>query len=183
MADKVCRLMRHKTLPVQVQCMQLQLTARRRALDLVKALIRMAPERRRPALIQPFDRTIALLQPLLKRLLAQRTVTLTAILIRDMPQNHTRMTAQPFRQLPIDQRHLLSIDRRRVAVIVPSAEQIPMAGFIDPQHLRILVCQPFRTRAGRCRQNRGNPVLIEVLDDLLQPLKVEYPFLRLQRRP
>ena len=89
------------------------------------------------------------------------------------------MIAQPLRELLIDQRHLLPVDRRHVAVIVPPAKQIPVAGFIDPQHLRILVRQPFRARDGRCRQNRGNPVLIEVLNDIFQPLKVEYPFLRL----
>src|ERR1039458_5231131 len=78
---------------------------------------------RPPRLIQSVKRGVALLEPRAKRLLTQRTVALAAVFIRKVPDQQRGMILVPLSHLAIDDRCLLAIDRRGVAVIVTGAMQ------------------------------------------------------------
>ena len=68
-------------------------------------------------------------------------------------------------------------------MIMPSPEQFPLPAAVDPQHLRIFLCQPPGSGTGRRREYYGNAVLIQMIDDFLHPVKPIDSLLRFQKRP
>ena len=122
MMNEIRCLMSNKSFPVQIQCMKLCLTNLRRTLDLVKAVISMTPESGAPLIIQIFNSLIFLFQPVTKCFLAQRTMTFSAILIGNMPQDHTRMCGNLLCQLFVNNMYLLSVNRRSITMIMSESK-------------------------------------------------------------
>ena len=130
-------LVRHKSSPVQIQCMKLCLTDLRQRFNLVKAVISMAPEGGAPPVIQIPNRLIFLLQPFAERILAQRTVTFSPIFIGNVPQNHAWMCSYFLRQFFINRMYFFSVYRRGITVIVTETKMISVTGLI---HTVVSVC-------------------------------------------
>ena len=120
--NKICGLMSDKSLPVQIQCMKLSLTDLRWTLDLIKAVISVAPESGAPLIIQVLDRLVFLSQPVAECLLTKRAVAFSAILIGNMPQDHTRMCGNLLCQLFVNNMYLLSVNRRSITMIMSESK-------------------------------------------------------------
>ncbi|MNY59758.1 hypothetical protein D3C86_1962360 [compost metagenome] len=63
---------------------------------------------------------------------------------------------------------------------MPDAVQIAHAVSFYPQHLRIFLRHPGRTRTAWSRQEGVNAVLCKGIQYIIQPFKREYAFFRLQ---
>src|SRR5699024_4863102 len=113
-----------KTSPVKSKSLDRSLSDGGRALDLVKTLIGMAPESRIPSPVYLINGLVSLLQPVPERLLAQRAMALTAKLIGNVPQDHSRMMVKPFCQFHIDIPHLFPVRRGSKAGIVTQPEDL-----------------------------------------------------------
>ncbi|MNC63462.1 hypothetical protein D3C75_1135840 [compost metagenome] len=68
-------------------------------------------------------------------------------------------------------------------MVMPDAVQIAHAVSFYPQHFRIFLRHPGRTRTAWSSQKSINPVLGEGVQNTVQPIEGEYAFLRLQRYP
>ena len=124
-----------------------------RTLNLLKILIRMAPERCIPRHIQCINRLIFFLQPPLKCLLAERAMAFSTQFIRNVPHFYRRVLSKLLAQQAINFPHLFPVNRRSITVIMASAEQIFRAVRVYAQYLRVLVCKPLRACCRRCREN------------------------------
>ncbi len=180
---EISRPVRHKTLPVKRQPMYRHLPADGRRLDLIKALVLVAPECSIPAAVHLVNRPVTFLQPGAEFLLAQRAIAGSPILVGDVPHPHARMLPETACQLLVDDLHLPAVNRRRITMVMPSPEKRPVPRLVDAQHLRIFVRKPFRPCAGRRRENHGHPVLIQLIYNIFHPFKPEDSFLRLERSP
>ncbi|MNE34280.1 hypothetical protein D3C80_1279970 [compost metagenome] len=83
----------------------------------------------------------------------------------------------------IQQLDFFTVDGRRIAVVMSRSVQISMPITRNPQHLRVFLRHPYRTSAGRCRQENRNSILIQRIDYTIQPFPVVFSFLRLQHSP
>ena len=151
--NKVCCLICHKPFPVKIQSVKPHLTLWGRTLNLLKILIRMAPERCIPRHIQCINRLIFFLQPPLKCLLAERAMAFSTQFIRNVPHFFRRVLSKLLAQQAINFPHLFPVNRRSITVIMASAEQIFRAVRVYAQYLRVLVCKPLRACCRRCREN------------------------------
>ena len=170
-----------KALPVQRQRLHSVFALRGGAFDLLPRGVVVAPEAGVPCLVQRLQTAVARLQPTAELRLAQLAVAVPAHFVGDMPQDDCRVTAEALRQLLVDTAHFIPIQRRGIAVILPPVVQLAHTVSAHTAHLGVLVCQPCRAcRAGGC-QNRADPVGVQVVDDVRQPVQRVHTLLRLQR--
>ena len=154
-----------------------------RAFDLFPIGVVMAPEAGVPCLVQRRQRSVPCLQPVAELRLTQCAVAVPAHLVGDVPKDDRRIIPKSLRQLLVDDAHLLTINRRGIAVILTPVVQFPHAVSPHTAHLRVLVCQPCGACSTGGRQNRADPVGVKVMDDVRQPVQIEHALLRLQHRP
>lgn len=105
------RLMVHKQPPIQRQRVEGILPVVARRLDLRPIGEPHAPKVGPPRRVQGLERVVARLQPLTKRLRAQRAETLAAIFVVHMPEDQRRVLPIALRQLRIDDPAFLTKDR------------------------------------------------------------------------
>lgn len=91
MPAKINRLIRDKTLPVQIQTVNGILAVRSRRLDLVPIYIGMAPKRCPPCIIKAVQRFVFRQQPLSELVLAKFTMAFSAVFIRNVPADDGRV--------------------------------------------------------------------------------------------
>ena len=172
-----------KALPIQRQCLHSVFALRGGAFDLLPCGVIVAPETGVPRLVQRLQAAVARLQPTAELRLAQLAVAVPAHLVGDMPQDDCRVVAEALRQLLVDTPHFIPIQRRGIAVILPPVVQLAYTVSAHTAHLGVLVRQPRRACcAGGC-QNRADPVGVQVVDDVRQPVQRVHTLLRLQCRP
>ena len=105
------------------------------------------------------------------------------ILIGDMPGNHARVLSEPPAQRAVDPPHLLPHDRRGGAEIVPLSRIFAQTIGKHLAHFHVLLRHPVGQRRRRRGEDRVNPVLIQPVDDLSQPVQIVDALLKLQFRP
>ena len=88
----------------------------------IEASVYLTPESSSICFIQIINGTIFLFQPVTKCFLAQRTMTFSAILIGNMPQDHTRMCGNLLCQLFVNNMYLLSVNRRSITMIMSESK-------------------------------------------------------------
>lgn len=102
-------------------------------------------------------------------------MAVTAHLVGDMPEQDSRVIAEPLCQLLVDDADFFPVDRRCIAVILPPVVQLPDPVCPDSAHLGVFVCHPSRAgRTGRCK-DRIDSIGIQVMDDVSQPIQLKYP--------
>ena len=154
-----------------------------RAFDLFPIGVVMAPEAGVPCLVQRRQRSVPYLQPAAELRLTQCAVAVPAHLVGDVPKDDRRIIPKSLRQLLVDDAHLLTINRRGIAVILTPVVQLPHAVSPHTAHLRVFACQPGGARRAGCSQNRTDSVGVKVVDDVRQPVQLEHTLLRFQHRP
>ena len=145
--------------------------------------VAVAPERCPPRLIEVFQRSIALFQPLAEFLLTQRAVAVAGKFVGQMPENDRRMMRIPLRQRRVDFPHFAAINRAGQAMIMPSAEVVALIVLIHTQDFGVFLRHPRRTRARRRCQNDVDAAAPQSVDDLVQPREVVHAVLRFQPCP
>ncbi|TWM26422.1 hypothetical protein CHCC14821_2139 [Bacillus paralicheniformis] len=183
MPAKINRLIRDKTLPVQIQTVNSILAVRSRRLDLVPICIGVAPKRCPPCMIKAVQRFIFREQPLSELILAKFTMTLSAVFIGDMPADDSRVMRIALRKPSVYNRSFPAVDRRRIAMIVPLSVKVSDPVALRSQHLGILFGHPSRSGTARCSQERINSVFLESIKNLIEPIKCKPSFFRLERNP
>ena len=113
-----------KALPVQCKALHGVFPLRGGAFDLCPVGIIVAPEPGVPRLVDRFQRSIPCLEPAAERSLTQLTVTIAAHFVGDMPEQDSRVAAEPLRQLLVDDADFFSVNRRCIAVILPPVVQL-----------------------------------------------------------
>ena len=172
-----------KALPVQRKTLHGIFPLRGRAFDLFPSGIVVTPEPGVPRLVQGFQRVVPCLEPAAERSLTQLAMAVAAHLVGDMPEQDSRVIAEPLCQLLVDDADFFPVDRRCIAVILPPVVQLPDPVCPDSAHLGVFVCHPSRAgRTGRCK-DRIDSIGIQVMDDVSQPIQLKYPLLRFQRGP
>ena len=172
-----------KALPVERKRLHGVFALWGRAFDLFPIGVVMAPEAGVPCLVQCRQRPVPCLQPAAEFRLTQCAVAVPAHLVGDVPKDDCRIIPKSPCQLLVDDAHLLTINRRCIAVILTPVVQLPHAVSPHTAHLRVLVCQPCGACSTGGRQNRADPVGVKVMDDVRQPVQLEHALLRLQHRP
>src|SRR5476649_3054792 len=119
---------------------------RRRGFNLRPVGVGMAPEGTPPGGIELIQCLVTLFYPVPKLRLTRVTMAIPAVFIGDMPAYYGRMMAVTLRQLLVDGLHFHAINRRREAVIVPSAVQRFHPVTADTQHFRVALRHPGRPR-------------------------------------
>ena len=143
----------------------------------------VTPEPGVPRLVQGIQRAIPFLEPAAERGLTQLAMAVAAHLVGDMPEQDSRVIAEPLCQLLVDDADFFPVDRRCIAVILPPVVQLPDPVCPDSAHLGVFVCHPSRAgRTGRCK-DRMDSIGIQVMDDVCQPIQLKYPLLRFQCGP
>ncbi|TWM73186.1 hypothetical protein CHCC14688_1597 [Bacillus licheniformis] len=183
MPAKINRLIRDKTLPVQIQTVNGILAVRSRRLDLVPIYIGMAPKRCPPCIIKAVQRFVFRQQPLSELVLAKFTMAFSAVFIRNVPADDGRVMRIALRELSVYDRRFPAVDRRRIAVIVPLSVKVSDPVALRSQHLWILFGHPSRSGTARCSQKRINSVFLESIKNLIEPVKCKSSFFRLERNP
>ena len=143
----------------------------------------MAPETCVPCLVQRSQAAVPALQPTAELRLAERAVTVAPHLIGDVPQNHSRVFTKTAGQLFVNGTHLFPVERRGIAVILPTAEQFPRAVAAHSANFGVFLCHPGRSRRTGGGQNGEDTVGIQVVDDIRQPVQTVVPFPGFQQRP
>ena len=172
-----------KALPVERKRLHGVFALWGRAFDLFPIGVVMAPEAGVPCLVQCLQRPIPCLQPAAELCLTQCAVAVPTHLVGNVPKDDCRIIPKSLRQLLVDDAHLLTINRRCIAVVLTPVVQLPHAVSPHTAHLRVFVCQPGGARSTGGRQNRADPVGVKVMDDVRQPVQLEHALLRLQHRP
>ena len=145
--------------------------------------VTVAPERCPPRLIEVFQRSIALFQPLAEFFLTQRAIAVARKLVGQVPEDDCRMMRIPLRQRRVHLPYLAAVNRAGQAMIVPSAEVVALVVLIHAQDFGVLLRHPRRTRARRRCQNDVDAAAPQPVDDFVQPREVVHAVLRLQPRP
>ena len=172
-----------KALPVQRKALHGIFPLRGRAFDLFPSGIVVAPEPGVPRLVQGIQRAIPFLEPAAERGLTQLAMAVAAHLVGDMPEQDSRVIAEPLRQHLVDDADFFPVNRRCIAVILPPVVQLPDPVCPDSAHLGVFVCHPSGAgRTGRCK-DRMDSIGIQVMDDVCQPIQLKYPLLRFQCGP
>ena len=143
----------------------------------------MAPEGCAPSGIQILNGSIFLFQPFPEFFLAQRTVTFPAVFIGNMPQDHCRMFSEAFGKLLIDIKNLFTVYRRSITVVMSSTEKSSCPIRVHTENFLVFICHPFRSGSGWCGKDRINAFFIQIVNYRFQPVKVIFPFFRLQYSP
>ena len=172
-----------KALPVQCQTLHGIFPLRGRAFDLFPSGIVVTPEPGVPRLVQGIQRAIPFLEPAAERGLTQLAMAVAAHLVGDMPEQDSRVIAEPLCQLLVDDADFFPVNRRCIAVILPPVVQLPNPVCPNTAYLGVLVRHPCRARrTGRCK-DRIDSIGIQVMDDVCQPIQLKYPLLRFQCGP
>ena len=172
-----------KALPVQRKALHGIFPLRGRAFDLFPSGIVVTPEPGVPRLVQGIQRAIPFLEPAAERGLTQLAMAVAAHLVGDMPEQDSRVIAEPLRQHLVDDADFFPVNRRCIAVILPPVVQLPDPVCPDSAHLGVFVCHPSGAgRTGRCK-DRIDSIGIQVMDDVCQPIQLKYPLLRFQCGP
>ena len=143
----------------------------------------MTPEHRPIRVVKVLERAVLFLQPLAESRLAQLAVAVSAVLVRNVPQNHRRMPAEPLRQGAVHLRNLLTVDRRGQAVVVALGEKNAASVRVDAKHFGIFLRHPAGARARRRGQHGINPLRVEIVDNLREPVELIAALLRLKTLP
>ena len=181
--QKVDMSVADEALPVKRKRLHGVFTLRGRAFDLLPIGVVMAPEAGVPCLVQRRQCSVPCLQPAAELRLTQCAVAVPAHLVGDVPKDDRRIIPKSLRQLLVDDAHLLTINRRGIAVILTPVVQLPHAVSPHTAHLRVFVCQPGGARRAGCSQNRTDSIGVKVVDDVRQPVQLEHTLLRFQHRP
>ena len=105
------------------------------------------------------------------------------VLVAHMPHVQRRVVAVPLCQPGVDLRHLAAVIRGGVAGVVACAIHIGLALLIHAQHRGIFFRHPRGTgTAGGC-QNGLHTIAVEHVHHFIQPRKVVYTVLWLQKAP
>ena len=140
--DEINGAICNEPVPVKLQCMKLVLPLWGRGFNLIEAIVNMAPECGAPTGIQLLNGSIFFFQPFPEFLLTKRAIAFSAKLIGNVPQNHTRMTAQSLGKQLVHIVNFLPIYRRCIAMIMSASEKSSGAVRIHAKDLRILVGHP-----------------------------------------
>ena len=176
-------LVADEAFPVQCKPLHGVFSLRGGAFDLRPFGVIVAPEPGVPRLVDRFQRAVPCLEPAAERGLTQFTVAVTAHFVGDMPEQNSRVTAELLRQLLVDDAYFFAVERRGIAVVLAPVVQLPDAVCPDTAHLGVLVRHPCGTRRTGGGQNGGNAIVIQVVDDIGQPVQLVHALLRFQRRP
>ena len=181
---KVIRNIGGKPPPLQIQPHDAGLPVGKGRLDLLEAVVMMAPEGGPPGLVQLPDIMTKLLRQIFPEPLdTAGAITLSPELIGNMVHNDPRMRAEALCKLPVNGSHLGAVGKGAHAVVVAHAMVIAHSPVIHPHGLRVLLVQPGRTRPRGRGQHRVNAVFIQIVYNPLHPPKVELPLHRLISRP
>ena len=172
-----------KSFPVQCKPLHRVFSLRGGAFDLRPVGVIMAPKPGVPCLVDCFQRAVPRLEPAAERGLTQFTMTVAAHFIGDMPEQNSWVIAEPLRQLLVDDAYFFTVKRRGVAIVLAAVVQFPDAVCPDTAYLGVLVRHPCGARCTGGSQNGGNAVVIQVMDDVGQPVQRKHTLLRFQRRP
>ena len=185
---EILHLIAHEALPVQIQAVKAVFPVRDRTVDLIPGGIGMAPEGGPPGMVQILQRFIFFPEPFPEGLLAELAVAfsaqpVSAVLVGNMPQDHSGMTAQPPGKLPVDLLHLSAHQRGCGAEIMPPAGKVPHAVRSHLAHLVVLLHEPLGHRAAGRGENGINAVFIKPVNDPSQPAEMILALCRFQLRP
>ena len=131
MPAKINRLIRDKTLPVQIQTVNGILAVRSRRLDLVPICIGMAPKRCPPCIIKAVQRFEFRQQPLSELVLAKFTMAFSAVFIRNVPADDGRVMRIALRELSVYDRRFPAVDRRRISIPKQGAVPFPVPASVQ----------------------------------------------------
>ena len=172
-----------EALPVQCKPLHRVFSLRGRAFNLRPVGVIVAPEPGVPCLVDRFQRAVPRLEPAAERGLTQLAVAVAAHFVGDMPEQDSRVAAEPLCQLLVDDADFFTVERRGIAVVLAAVVQLPDTVCPDTARLGVLVCHPCGARRTGGGQNGGNAVVIQAVDDVGQPVQRKHTLLRLQRRP
>ncbi len=176
---EVHRLVGDEPVPVEVEAVDRTVTR----INLIPRLERLAPERRPPRPVEGVERGVARLQPRAECPEAEVAVARAAVLVRDVPAGERLVSLVPLGELRVDDPHLVPVDRRREAVVVPGPVQLPLAVAVDAPHLGVLLGQPARLRPAGGREEGVEAVRGQPVHDVVEPRELEPSFLGLERCP
>ena len=181
--QKINMLIADKPLPVQCQTLHGIFPLRGGTFDLCPIGVIVAPESGVPRFVQGCQRVVPCLEPAAERSLTQLAMAVAAHLVGDMPEQDSRVIAEPLCQLLVNDADFFPVNRRCIAVILPPVVQLPDPVCPDSAHLGVFVCHPSGAgRTGRCK-DRIDSIGIQVMDDVCQPIQLKYPLLRFQCGP
>ncbi len=143
----------------------------------------VTPECCIPGPVQLLHGLITLLQPYTKRLLTVLAVTLTAILIGNMPANDILLILIVLRQLSRQPCRIFPVNQAVWTGIVSAPELMLSALEIGTENLRIPGCHPGRMRAGGGSQTDFHIIVCYKLNDFIQPFKIIFILAWLNRGP
>ena len=122
--QKINMLIADKPLPVQCQTLHGIFPLRGGTFDLCPIGVIVAPESGVPRFVQGLQRVVPCLKPAAERSLTQLAMAVAAHLVGDMPEQDSRVAAEPLRQLLVDDTYFFSVNRRCIAVILPPVVQL-----------------------------------------------------------
>ena len=172
-----------ETLPVEGEALDRILPLGRGAFDLIPVGVVVAPEAGVPGLVQGVQSAVTALQPAAELRLTELTVTFAPHLVGDVPENDGGVVPKVLGQFPVDGAHLLPVDGRGIAVVLPAVVQLPHAVGTHPAHLGVLVGHPGRPGRAGGGQDGRDTTLVQLVDDVGQPVEVINALLRFQHRP
>ena len=172
-----------ETLPVESKTLDGILALGGGAFDLVPVGVVVAPEAGVPGFIQGVQGAVTALQPAAELSLTERAMAFAPHLVGDVPEDDGGVVPEALGQFLVDGAHLLSVDGRGIAVVLPAVVQLPHAVGTHPAHLGVLVGHPgWPGRAGGGQDGRDT-TLVQIMDDVGQPVEVIDPLFRLEQRP
>jgi len=154
--------------------------------DVVPVDVALAPERRAPGVVEPFEVAVAAQQPVTERIgagvaVARRVVA--AVLVRDVPHGHGRMVVVAGRHLLGQPGGVTREDRRartpRLARSQPPAMPFP----VHRQRVGVRQAEPGGRGRGARREVDGDAAPLEPPEDVVEPVELERAVLGLQPRP
>ena len=154
--------------------------------DLLPAGVALAPEGRRPRVVELLDRAVTLLQPAPESHragVAEAVVVVAAVLIVHVPHHHRRVVVVALDQLGDEGRGGVTVGGRRGTVRLARAERARVADLVDERRLRVTLEEPRRRARGRGRQVHGDPARVQLVEHPVEPVEVVRPGLGLEQGP
>ena len=106
------------------------------------------------------------------------------ILFADEPTTALDVTvADKILDLLIDIKNLFTVYRRSITVVMSSTEKSSCPIRVHTENFLVFICHPFRSGSGWCGKDRINAFFIQIVNYRFQPVKVIFPFFRLQYSP
>ena len=169
-----------KSLPFEVQPHDTEITIFVWRLNLWEAVVWVTPEGGPPCFVQLVYVVVELLcEVILKSFHTETAVALATKLIWHMPHDESRMVSHMGVELTDDIVNFFSVYRWAHAVVLTYTLVFPDIIGIHTPDLRILLCHPCRFAARWRGKNGVNACIIQVVHNILQPVKMVFALNRL----